>query len=47
MVWKKKIGHYQLLNYNKALEYFKDFKQLPKSVKLNEYKNLNYNLAYD
>ena len=43
--WSAEVA-YQLLNYNMALENFKDFNQLPISGQLEEYTNLNYNIAY-
>ena len=43
--WSAEVA-YQLMSYNKALEGFKDFKQLIQSPQLEEYENLNYNLAY-
>ena len=43
--WSAEIA-YQLMDYSKALEGFKDFKQLVQIPQLEEYENLNYNLAY-
>ena len=43
--WSAEVA-YQLKNYNKALERFKDFSQLVQSYQFKESENLNYNLAY-
>ena len=43
--WSGEVA-YQLMNYKKALQRFKDFSQLVQSSKLKESDNLNYNLAY-
>ena len=43
--WSAEVA-YQLMNYNKALERFKDFSQLVQSSQFEESENLNYNLAY-